>query len=66
MEKAEFPLEYSYSEYCNLIGQLQGTIFSSSLVQATIFIMSVGYGGTAQQHTFCAIQLIIVDYTRTT
>ena len=32
-------LEYSYSKYCNLqlIGQLQGTIFRSSLVQGTIF-----------------------------
>ena len=58
-------LDYSYSEYCNLIGQLQGTIFRSALVQGTIFVMPAGYRGAAA-YFFCAIQLIIVDYTRTT
>ena len=27
-------LKHSYSKYCNLIGQLQGTIFHNALVQA--------------------------------
>ena len=35
-------LEYSYSKYCNLIGQLQGTIFRGALVQGTILIVPVG------------------------
>ena len=32
-------LEYSYSKYCNLIGQLLGTIFRSALIQGTILIV---------------------------
>ena len=53
-------LEYSYSKYWNLIGQMQGNIFCSALVQDTILIVPAGYEGTAQQHTFCAIQLKII------
>ena len=57
-------LEYSYSKYCNLIGQLQGAIFCSALVQGTILIVPGHHFDSAcalrRQHTYCAVQLIII------
>ena len=56
-------LEYSYSKYCSLIGQLQGTIFCSALIQGTIFIVPARFDSARtvrRQHTYCALQLIII------
>ena len=55
--------EYSYSKYCNLIGQLQGTIFRSTLIQGTILIVPACFDNARalwRQHAYCAIQLIII------
>ena len=51
---------YMYSKYCNLIGQLQGTIFRSALIQGTILIVPACFDSARmlrRQHTCtcCAI-----------
>ena len=43
MHTVQIYLEYSYSKYCNLIGQLQGTIFRSALIQGTILMVPMRF-----------------------